>query len=76
MTYSVYLSISPECREFVGPAKEVRGCSGNRMKQNSSSYFQGAILVVDDDASVRHALLMTLAALGFTTLEASGGEEL
>ena len=43
------------------------------MEQNGSSH--GSILVVDDDASVRHALNSVLRMLGFNTSEASGGEE-
>jgi two-component system KDP operon response regulator KdpE len=35
----------------------------------------GSILIVDDDASVRRALHITLQTLGFSTSEASGGEE-
>jgi two-component system KDP operon response regulator KdpE len=35
---------------------------------------QGAILIVDDDASVRQALQTTLKTLGFRTSVASGGE--
>ena len=45
----------------------------NDMEQNGSSH--GSILVVDDDASVRHALNSILRTLGFSTSEASGGEE-
>jgi two-component system KDP operon response regulator KdpE len=36
---------------------------------------QAAILIVDDDASVRRALHATLQTLGFGTSEASGGEK-
>jgi two-component system, OmpR family, KDP operon response regulator KdpE len=36
---------------------------------------QAAILIVDDDASVRRALHTTLETLGFRTSEASGGDE-
>ncbi len=36
---------------------------------------QGTILIVDDDASVRRALHAALQNLGFSTSEASGGEE-
>ena len=48
--------------------------------QHSSSYpsvarSQGSILIVDDDASVRRALRTTLQSLGFSTSEASGGEQ-
>src|ERR1700678_3421313 len=54
--------------------------SGNNVMQRSSSYLpgansRGAILIVDDDASVRRALHTTLQTLGFSTSEASGGEE-
>jgi two-component system KDP operon response regulator KdpE len=35
---------------------------------------QGVILIVDDDASVRRALHITLQALGFTISEAPGGD--
>jgi two-component system, OmpR family, KDP operon response regulator KdpE len=45
------------------------------MEQNGSSRSHGSILVVDDDASVRHALNSILRTLGFGTSEASGGEE-
>jgi two-component system KDP operon response regulator KdpE len=46
----------------------------------SSSYSSvapssGSILIVDDDASVRRALHITLQTLGFGTTEAPGGEE-
>ena len=41
----------------------------------SADPCQAAILIVDDDASVRRALHATLEALGFGTSEASGGEE-
>jgi two-component system KDP operon response regulator KdpE len=36
---------------------------------------QGTILVVDDDASTRRALRVTLAGMGFTVVEAARGEE-
>jgi two-component system, OmpR family, KDP operon response regulator KdpE len=36
---------------------------------------QSAILIVDDDPSVRRALHITLQTLGFSASEASGGEE-
>jgi two-component system, OmpR family, KDP operon response regulator KdpE len=36
---------------------------------------QAAVLIVDDDASVRRALHTTLETLGFLTSEASGGDE-
>jgi two-component system, OmpR family, KDP operon response regulator KdpE len=35
----------------------------------------GRVLIVDDDASVRRALHITLQTLGFSASEASGGEE-
>ncbi len=35
----------------------------------------GKILIVDDEASIRHALKTTLRNLGFTTVEAARGEE-
>jgi two-component system KDP operon response regulator KdpE len=41
---------------------------------SSVASTQGAILIVDDDASVRRALHTTLQTLGFDTSEASGGE--
>src|ERR1700729_1145607 len=34
----------------------------------------GSVLIVDDDASVRRALQITLETLGFSTTKASGGE--
>src|SRR5580700_11716315 len=54
--------------------------SGNKMAPHSSSHSSaapspGRILIVDDDASVRRALHTTLQTLGFSTAEASGGEE-
>jgi len=36
---------------------------------------QGTILVVDDDASTRRALRVTLSGMGFTVVEAARGEE-
>jgi two-component system KDP operon response regulator KdpE len=36
---------------------------------------QGKLLIVDDEASIRHALLATLRAMGFDVTEASTGEE-
>jgi two-component system, OmpR family, KDP operon response regulator KdpE len=50
----------------------------NRMMQRSPSgnaSSQGAVLIVDDDASVRRALRTTLGTLGFQATEACGGEE-
>src|SRR5271170_3133892 len=57
-----------------------KGSSSGMMGQNGSSPSssktgQGSILIVDDDASVRRALHTTLRSLGFSTSEASGGEE-
>jgi two-component system KDP operon response regulator KdpE len=54
--------------------------SSEEVPQQSSGYpspagSQGTILIVDDDASVRRALHTTLQTLGFSTSEASGGEE-
>jgi len=54
--------------------------SSSNVTRHSSSYSsvapsQGAILIVDDDASVRRALRTTLQALGFSISEASGGEQ-
>jgi len=54
--------------------------SHNQVTQHSSSYSsvipsQGAVLIVDDDASVRRALHITLQTLGFGTCEAPSGEE-
>jgi len=42
---------------------------------HSGATSHGAILIVDDDASVRRALRTTLQAVGFSTSEATGGEE-
>ena len=42
---------------------------------SSAAAARGMILIVDDDSSVRRALHTTLNTLGFTTTEASGGEE-
>src|SRR3984885_6474257 len=52
----------------------------NNVTERPSSYSpntasRGVILIVDDDASVRRALHTTLQTLGFSTSEASGGEE-
>jgi len=52
----------------------------NNVTERPSSYSpiaasQGVILIVDDDASVRRALHTTLQTLGFSTSEASGGEQ-
>jgi two-component system KDP operon response regulator KdpE len=42
---------------------------------SSTAPPQGAILIVDDDASIRGALHAILRAQGFNTCDASGGEE-
>jgi len=42
---------------------------------STNSTSQGNILIVDDDASVRRALHITLETLGFRTTEAAGGED-
>ena len=42
---------------------------------SSPAPSSGSVLIVDDDASVRRALHITLQTLGFRTSEASGGEE-
>ena len=54
--------------------------SGGKRESSASSISfggtsQGTILIVDDDASVRRALHTTLRTLGFSTAEASSGEE-
>jgi two-component system, OmpR family, KDP operon response regulator KdpE len=54
--------------------------TSDTVTQSHSSHSSGAtshgvILIVDDDASVRRALHTTLQTLGFSTSEASGGEE-
>jgi two-component system KDP operon response regulator KdpE len=59
---------------------EVPLFSKNKVMQRRSSYLpvarsQGSILIVDDDASVRRALRTSLQSLGFSTSEASGGQE-
>ena len=59
---------------------EVPLFSNNKVMQHPSSYLpvarsQGSILIVDDDASVRRALRTSLQSLGFSTSEASGGQE-
>jgi len=45
------------------------------MSSDSASARQGTILVVDDDASTRRALRVTLSGMGFTVVEAARGEE-
>ncbi len=54
------------------PYKSRSASLGERASGAPSS---GSILIVDDDASVRRALHITLQTLGFTTSEAPGGEE-
>jgi two-component system KDP operon response regulator KdpE len=54
--------------------------AGRSVTQRAPSYpvaagSPGRILIVDDDASVRRALHTTLQTLGFSTSEASSGEE-
>jgi two-component system KDP operon response regulator KdpE len=45
------------------------------LNTEQSNAGQGAILVVDDDASTRRALRVTLSGMGFTVVEAARGEE-
>jgi two-component system, OmpR family, KDP operon response regulator KdpE len=45
------------------------------MNSEPATGGQGTILVVDDDASTRRALRVTLTGLGFTVVEAARGEE-
>ena len=45
------------------------------MNTEQSNASQGTILVVDDDASTRRALRVTLSGMGFTVVEAARGEE-
>jgi two-component system KDP operon response regulator KdpE len=47
----------------------------NGSSSSSNKTAPGSILIVDDDASVRRAVQITLQTLGFSTSEASGGEE-
>jgi two-component system KDP operon response regulator KdpE len=54
------------------PDKEMEQSNSSNV---SSVTSPGAILIVDDDASVRRALHITLQTLGFSTSEATGGEE-
>jgi two-component system KDP operon response regulator KdpE len=76
------------CKKQVTSCAELPRCtaartplfSGCKLEENGSSHFsvansQGTILIVDDDASVRHALHVTLRTLGFRISEVSGGEE-
>jgi two-component system KDP operon response regulator KdpE len=62
----------------VAPRLETPVISNTKMTRNSSSSVassQGTILIVDDDASVRRALHLTLRALGFRISEVSCGQE-
>jgi two-component system KDP operon response regulator KdpE len=45
------------------------------VKKEVSNSEAGAILVVDDDSSIRRALRVTLSGMGFTVVEAARGEE-
>jgi two-component system KDP operon response regulator KdpE len=45
------------------------------LNTEQSNASQGTILVVDDDASTRRALRVTLSGMGFTVVEAARGEE-
>ena len=45
------------------------------MNSEPANAGQGTILVVDDDASTRRALRVTLSGMGFTVVEAARGEE-
>jgi len=45
------------------------------MSSEPAKAGQGTILVVDDDASTRRALRVTLTGMGFTVVEAARGEE-
>jgi two-component system KDP operon response regulator KdpE len=45
------------------------------LNTEQSNTGQGTILVVDDDASTRRALRVTLSGMGFTVVEAARGEE-
>jgi len=45
------------------------------LNTEQSNAGQGTILVVDDDASTRRALRVTLSGMGFTVVEAARGEE-
>jgi two-component system KDP operon response regulator KdpE len=57
------------------PPRSGNGVAPDPSSQSSAAAAQGAILIVDDDASVRWALDTTLHTLGFSTSQASGGEE-
>jgi len=57
------------------PPRSSYGTGSNATSQSSALPTQGAILIVDDDASVRWALNVTLHTLGFNTSQASSGEE-
>jgi PleD family two-component response regulator len=62
------------------PKDDLPLSSSATMPQDQSLYpsvasSEGTILIVDDDASVRHALHLTLRTLGFRISGVSGGEE-
>jgi two-component system KDP operon response regulator KdpE len=50
-------------------------CEENGLTTESPTATQGTILVVDDDASTRRALRVTLTGMNFTIVEAARGEE-
>jgi two-component system KDP operon response regulator KdpE len=70
---------SAELPKRAFPTNETPRFSGSQMPQASSyssvASSQGAILIVDDDASVRRALHVTLRTLGFRISEVSTGDE-
>lgn len=76
-----FLVVSKEVASWAqrtGSATSTAGAplfSNNVTRHSSSHPSPGAILIVDDDASVRRALRTTLQTLGFSTSKASGGEE-
>jgi two-component system, OmpR family, KDP operon response regulator KdpE len=65
----------PETPIVSNPVVSDKEMSQPPSSNSSTARSQGAILIVDDDASVRRALHTTLQTLGFSTSEASGGEE-
>jgi two-component system, OmpR family, KDP operon response regulator KdpE len=76
----IQVASSAEPPERLLRLADAKRYSGNQMASHSSSYSSpapssGNILIVDDDASVRRALHITLQTLGFSTSEAPGGEE-
>src|SRR5580704_8676617 len=66
---------TPDTPEVSSPVVSDKDVSRQSSSHSSPATSQGAILIVDDDASVRRALHTTLQTLGFSTSEASGGEE-